>query len=196
MYKNENKHNAVVDKQVHKKASKEARKDAKRLAKQGYMVPVGKIPMEKQLERAWRMQYELTPEHTPKYLLGQANSVAGNQNAAKMQATNLAKLELVGQMESQLAQMIEMKVNNQEMTTEEAATVTSMVSSSKTIISGKLGQVIPVVEIHRQLPTGNFEVQITLGYDTDEALRLTKDAIRADLNKQSDGLGEKLDAIL
>lgn len=84
MYKNENKHNAVVDKQVQKKASKEARKDAKRLAKQGYMVPVGKIPMEKQLERAWRMQYELTPEHTPKYLLGQANSVAGNQNAAKM----------------------------------------------------------------------------------------------------------------
>ncbi|MCD8029297.1 MAG: hypothetical protein LUF85_00195 [Bacteroides sp.] len=103
---------------------------------------------------------------------------------------------MVGQMGSQLAQMIEMKVNNQEMTTEEAATVTSMVSSSKTIISGKLGQVIPVVEIYRQLPTGNFEVQITLGYDTDEALRLTKDAIRADLNKQSDGLGEKLDAIL
>ncbi|MCC8153951.1 MAG: hypothetical protein LIP01_06880 [Tannerellaceae bacterium] len=195
MYADEKKKNEIVNKQVNQKATKEARKEAKKLAKLGYTVPIGKISMDKQLERAWRMQYELT-DMGPKYILTTSNSVAGNQNAAKLQATNMAKLELVGQMESQLAQMIEMKVANQEMSPADAETITSVVSTSKTIISGKLGQVIPVVEVYRQLPTGNFESQVTLGYDSNEAFKITRDAIRDDLNKRADGLANQLDKII
>ncbi|MCD7929930.1 MAG: hypothetical protein LUH15_00365 [Tannerellaceae bacterium] len=195
MYANEKKNNELVNKQVNQKATKQARKEAKRLKKEGYIVPIGKISIDKQLEQAWRMQYELT-ENGPKYIIGSANSVAGNQNAARLQATNMAKLDLVAQMESQLAQMIEMKVANQEMSTDDAETITSMVSSSKTIISGKLGQVTPVVDVYRQLPNGNFECQVTLGYDSNEAFKVTRDAIRADLNKRADGLAEKLDQMI
>ncbi len=108
----------------------------------------------------------------------------------------MAKLELVGQMESQLAQMIETRVANQEMSPADAETITSMVSTSKTIISGKLGQVIPVVEVYRQLPTGNFESQVSLGYDANEAFKITRDAIRDDLSKKADGLAEKLDQMI
>ena len=48
------KHEKVLNKAMKKKAIKAARKEAKKLAKEGWMAPVGQLPMDKQLEDSWQ----------------------------------------------------------------------------------------------------------------------------------------------
>jgi hypothetical protein len=50
--------------------------------------------------------------------------VAETQTAAKLQATETAKLELAGQINTQVAALIENSIANQQLNTEEAASIT------------------------------------------------------------------------
>ena len=45
-------HEKFLNKEIKEKAIKDARKEARKLEKQGYRVPVGEIPLAKQLEKA------------------------------------------------------------------------------------------------------------------------------------------------
>ena len=56
------KYEKVLNKDLKKKALKEARKEAKRLTKEGFRTPVGKLPLDKQIEDAWQKQAELDME--------------------------------------------------------------------------------------------------------------------------------------
>lgn len=61
--------------QVNEKASKDARKAAKQLQKEGWKVAPGGLPMEKQLDRLYEMQYEIDFETGfPKFIKGEAMS--------------------------------------------------------------------------------------------------------------------------
>ena len=61
------KYEKVLNKDLKKKALKEARKEAKRLTKEGFRTPVGKLPLDKQIEDAWQKQAELDMEGNPTY---------------------------------------------------------------------------------------------------------------------------------
>ena len=76
------------------KASKIARKEAKKLAKQGWQIAPGAVPIEKQLDKSYMMQYEYEEDLFPKYIMAEAMSVGENYDAAKMQAIELAKQNL------------------------------------------------------------------------------------------------------
>jgi len=82
--------------ELNEKASKAARKEAKKLTKEGWQVSPGALPIEKQLDRSYLMQYEFDAEGYPKYFYGEAMSIAQNYDGAKMQALELAKLNLAG----------------------------------------------------------------------------------------------------
>ena len=45
-------------KALNEKATKEARKEAKKLKKQGWQIAPGALPLEKQLDKSYLMQYE------------------------------------------------------------------------------------------------------------------------------------------
>ena len=64
-YKEIAKQEKVLNKDLQKKAIKEARKEAKKLTKEGFKTPVGKLPLDKQIENAWQKQAEMTPDGTP-----------------------------------------------------------------------------------------------------------------------------------
>ena len=51
------------------KATKTARKEAKRLAKEGWKVTPGALPLEKQLDKSYLMQMEYDENMFPKYRL-------------------------------------------------------------------------------------------------------------------------------
>jgi len=182
-------------KEIKDKAVKEARKEAKAFEKQGYHVAPGALPMEKQIEKAWMKQYEEDDSGFPKYIVATGNSVAGSQSAAKLQATELAKLELAGTISTQVAALIENSVANNQMTNEDAVTVTKTVAASKNIIAQELGRIITLFEIYRDKGQ-NVETNVRIAYNAEMAKEAAKKVIRKKLEEETEVAHEKLEKMM
>lgn len=182
--------------ELNAKASKAARKEAKRLKKEGWTTTPGTLPLEKQLDNSYQMQYEYDSDMYPKYIMGEAMSVGGNYDAAKMQALELAKQNLAGQIQTEVTTLIENTVANKQMDEGDAASITQSVLTSKKLISQSLGRSIAVVETYRTLPNKNKEVLVRIAYNSDMAKKVAKEAIKKDLEKKGDELHNKLDKLL
>ena len=182
--------------ELNAKASKAARKEAKRLKKEGWITTPGALPLEKQLDNSYQMQYEYDSDMYPKYIMGEAMSVGGNYDAAKMQALELAKQNLAGQIQTEVTTLIENTVANKQMDEGDAASITHSVLTSKNLISQSLGRSIAVVETYRTLPNKNKEVLVRIAYNSDMAKKVAKEAIKKDLEKKGDELHNKLDKLL
>ena len=183
-------------KELEKKATKAARKDAKRLKRQGWQVAPGALPLEKQLDKSYMMQYEYDEDLFPKYLMGEAMSVGENYDAAKMQTLELAKQNLAGQIQTEVTALIDNTVANEQLQAEEAASITSSVMAAKNLISQSIGRVITVVEAYRTLDNKNKEVLVRIAYNSEMAKAAAKKAVRQDLEKKGDKLHNKLDQLL
>ena len=80
--------------ELNQKATKDARKAAKEYKKEGWKAAPGALPLEKQLDRLYLMRMEVDADMYPKYLTGEAMSIAESYDAAKIQAMELARLNL------------------------------------------------------------------------------------------------------
>ena len=85
-----------AEKALNERSVKAARKEARRLKKEGWSVSPGALPLEKQLDRAYTMQYEYDTDNYPKYIMADAQSVGQNYDAAKMQAMELGGQQAAG----------------------------------------------------------------------------------------------------
>ena len=182
--------------ELNEKASKAARKEAKRYKKEGWTTTPGALPIEKQTDRAMLMQMEFDEEMFPKYIMGEAMSIGGNYDAAKMQALELAKQNLVGQIQTEVTALIENTVANEQMEAEQAASITRSVMASKNLISQCIGRTITVMEVYRTLPNKNKEVLVRIAYNSNMAKKAVKKAIKEDLEKKGDDLHNKLGELL
>lgn len=178
------------------KASRAARKEAKRLKKEGWTVTPGALPLEKQLDKAYMISYEYDENLFPKYIMGEAMSIGENYDAAKMQALELAKQNLAGQIQTEITALIENTVANKQLTQEQATSVTQTIVASKNLISQNIGRVLPVVELYRTLQNKNKEVTVRIAYNSKLAKEAVKNAIRKDLEERGDDLHKKLDEAL
>lgn len=194
-FKELKKHEKVLDKGLQKKAVKEARKQAKSLEKEGFKTLVGRLPLAQQLEAAWEKQAELDVNGNPYWYIASSRIVGANQSSAALQATNAAKIDLAGQVQTKVSQLIEAKVANDDMGQEEAASLSSVVASSKSVISATLGRTVPLTEVYRTLPNKNVEVMVTLGYDMQSANQEAIKAIRKELAGKSEELAKALDKL-
>lgn len=195
-YKALNKQEKVLNKEIQEKAIKDARKEARRLEKEGYKVPVGKLPLAKQIEDSWQAQVTTDAEGVPYYFMATSSTIGSNFTAASMQATNTAKLDIAGQIQTQIASVIEQKIANNEISAENAVAVNSFVSASKSVINNTLGRVIKFVEIYRTLENGNIEAMVTLGYNTEIAQKEAIKAMQKTLDSDAEELMKELDALL
>ncbi len=184
------------EKDLKKKSMKMARKDAKKKTKEGYFVPPGALPMDKQLEKAFVKQNMEDEKGYPKYIVQSGNSVAGTQTAAKLQATETAKLALAGTISTTVAALIENNIANEQMTREEAATVTKTVAASKNLIAQELGRVIPLVEMYKNVGSDNIQCDVQIAYDSKTAMDMAKKVILKQLEEETKILQEKLDRIM
>lgn len=182
--------------EFNEKASKDARKEAKRLKKEGWQTAPGALPMEKQLDKSYLMQQEYDENLFPKYLMGEAMSIGENYDAAKIQALELAKQNLAGQIQTEVTALIENTVANKQLQPEEAASVVQSVSAGKTLISQSIGRVLTVVELYRTVGNRNKEVLVRIAYNAAMAKAAAKQAIREDLEKKGEDLHNKLDELL
>ena len=183
--------------ELNDKASKAAKKEAKNYLKEGWLVAPGHLPLDKQLDRSYQMQYEFDEMGYPKYMMSEAMSIGNSYDAAKMQAVELAKLYLAGQMQSEVVAIVENSISNKQLSQEQAASVTESVMAAKNMISQKLGRVITVVECYRNTKkTKNKEVRVMIAYNTAMAMEAATNAVREDLERKGDELHKKLDNLL
>ena len=85
--------------------SKIAAKEAKSYKKQGWVVAPGQFPLEYQLARAYQLRSERDNNDYEVYVDGQAQSVGATYDAAKMQALEMAKLQLASKLQTQITQL-------------------------------------------------------------------------------------------
>lgn len=186
----------ATKKELNEKASKAARKEAKKLAKEGWKTAPGALPLEKQIDRSYVMQYQFDDDGFPKFIMAEAMSVGGNYDAAKMQALELAKQNLAGQIQTEVTALIENTVANEQLSEGDAESITRSVMASKNLISQSIGRVLPVVETYRVSGKNNREVLVRVAYSIDMAKAAAKKAVRQDLEKKGDELHGKLDELL
>ena len=183
-------------KELETQVSKATKKEAKRLAKEGWVVSPGALPLEKQLQRSYEMEYQYDDLGFPKYIMANAQSIAENYDAAKTAATSLAITNLAGQIQTEVAALIENTVANQQLTAEDAVSISETVMSSKNLISQSIGRTIVVVECYRVLKNKNREVMVRLAYNGEMAKQAAKQAVREELEKKGEKLHEQLDKVL
>ncbi len=210
------KHRKELIKKVKDKAIKQARKEAKRLEKQeGWRVFPGDMPLEKALEKSWMYQYEEKPSDDgtmgPAYIWPTGNGVSKTKSAAKMQAIELAKVELAGQLKTHVAALTTSNIANAQLSGVDAETEQLIVQSAKNITSATLNNLKPIIVLYRakipkkelkkfankqQLKPGTVEVQVMLFYDLYQADFLTRDAIKKELKEKMKDNEEELKKLM
>lgn len=186
----------VSKKDLNEKATKTARKDAKKLKKEGWITVPGALPLEKQLDKSYMMQMEYDEDMYPKYLMGEAMSIGENYDAAKMQALELAKQNLAGQIQTEVTALIENSVANEQLANEDATSVTQSIMGAKNLISQSIGRTIIVMECYRVKTNKNKEVLVRIAYNGAMAKAAAKRAIQDELKSKSEDLQKKLDQLL
>ena len=97
----------MAQSKMNEKASKDARKEAKELKKQGWLTTPGALPLEKQLDRSYQYQYATDDDMNDLWLSGNGQSVGEAYDAAKMQATEVARLELASKISTECTGLID-----------------------------------------------------------------------------------------
>lgn len=187
---------SLAKSELRARVDKNTMKEAKRLKKEGWVVPPGSLPLEKQLERSFLMEYEYDADMFPKYIMGNAQSIAENYDAAKTSATSLAITNLAGQIQTEVTALIENTVASSQLSAEAAASITETVMSSKNLISQSIGRTIVVVECYRTLKNKNKEVLVRIAYNGEMAKMAARNAVRDELSKKGEKLHEQLDNAL
>jgi hypothetical protein len=185
-----------LKKDISEKATKEARREAKEFEKKGYSVAPGALPMEKQIERAWMRQYETDETGYPLYIVASGNSVANSQSAAKLQATEIAKLELAGSISTQVAALIETSIANEQLDRKDAESVTKTVAAAKNIIAQEIGRVLPLFEVYKEVGRNNIEANVRVAYNSQLAMESAKKVIKKKLEEETEVAHEKLEKLM
>ncbi|MDI9356679.1 MAG: hypothetical protein QM536_06625 [Chitinophagaceae bacterium] len=179
------------------KVSKPVKKEAKELESDGWSNIPGGLPLQNQLASAWEKQAQRDDNGFPKWIWAAGNGVGTSQTGAKLQAMEVAKIELAGQLETAINALVEASLANQQLSPEEGESITKVVAGSKNIISKTLGRVLVECEFIRNTNKGqNTEVQVRLFYNKKLAEEQAKKVIRKKLEEETTVIHEKLDKML
>ena len=184
----------ALKKELNTRPIKSARQDAKKYEKNGYYVAPGAPPMALQLEKAYMKQMEKDETGNNRYFTAYSTSLAETQIAAKLQATEAAKLDLAGQIASNVAALINTNVANAQLNAEDAASVTKTVAAAKSTIAQELGRVEPIFEMYKKNGK-NIEANVRLAYDQKIALEMAKNALRDKLHAETNLLQDQIGKI-
>ena len=179
-----------------KMAEKSIKKEVRQLKKDGWKVAPGNIAMDLQLKEAYSKALEKDEKGYEKFVSGEAMTVGETYDAALFQATNLAKLDLAGKIETEITELIDTKLGNKQLSQKQAASLAESVAASKNLVSQKLGRVLIPVKMYRDLDNGNVEVRTIVYYSHDMAMDILKQTMREDLEQKADDLSKQLDKIL
>lgn len=186
----------VCAQKVSKEHTKMAKKAAKALEKEGWKVSGGAMPIVSQLAESYAMQEMRNDDGDKKYVFATQKGPGKFYSAAKAQALANAKTEIASKLESEMAGIIENKLANDAIDSEDAESINQTLQNSKQLISAKLGKIITVCEWYRELPNKGVEVEVTIACDFNTVEKQARKVLREELLKKSEALGENIDKIL
>ena len=155
----------------------------------------GKLPISQQLENSFKKQSETDPEGFPAWLVSNGSSVAQTQSAANMQAVELAKVRLVGLIESNMKTIVESNLSNNQLDNKDAVSINKTIEVSSNSVSKKLNRVQIFFEVYRQIGN-NTEVQVMIGYNYKQVQDLMLIEMKKELDKETGEIRKKFDKYL
>jgi hypothetical protein len=183
-------------KNLNEKAGKIARKEGKRLIDEGFQVSPGSLPLKKQLDNSYMKLSETDPEGYPLWYTSNARATANTQAAAKLSAMELAKLDLAGQLGSNITGLVENSLANSQISEEEATSVQKVIAAANNVISASLGRVLVFTEFYKKVGDGNIQCAVQIGTNAKLAEQQAKKAVRKKLEEETNVVREKLDKML
>ena len=165
-----------------KQQKKDAKKETQRLTKAGYLT-MG-LPLHQQIEEYYAKMSEKDEDGMPKYL-SETNMAVGNSfSAAKMEAINIAKTRLAGQIQTTVMAEAKISLGNSTLSSEDAASVTKALEKSTQLIAQKLSKVVIAQEYYKILNNKNYEVHVVLLYNTKNVKDMLIQDAKAELEKE------------
>lgn len=182
----------ISTKILNSKITKDAKKQVKEYKKEKWLVPVGEPSIERQLNNSLLYGAELMASEsgmpTKRFICHTGRATSGSYNAAVAAARTSAQSEIAAMMGTQLISAFEQKLDNQQTSATNALTVDKYHERIKGIVDQSLTNTIPLVTVYRQLPNGNYEVQVRIAFDKIELInRLKRESLRQ-LEKEGDQL--------
>jgi hypothetical protein len=185
-------------KELYQKSDRLVRKEAKRLEKEGWKTM--NMPIEKQLQQTWERQWLSDAEGYPKFIVKEGMAIGQSYSAAQMQAENIAKIRIASDIGSSIATLADVALANQELTPEQAVSLSKAVENSKLLVAQKLGRVFTSQNLYRMKNKNTYEVRVVLMYDMRQALELAHsivmDQAKHELEELSLKNGAELDKIM
>ena len=147
---------------------------------------------------------------TNAYISATGNGVAKTKSAAKMKATDDARVQLAQQLNSFVTALTTSNIANAQLSTIDAETIDEVVQSAKTVTVANLKNVQPVLVLYRtklpkkelrksggnQLKPGTVEVSVELFYDLYQFDREVKEIIKEELKEKLKDNEEELNKLM
>lgn len=176
--------------------AKQAKKEARTFAKEGWETTPGALPLQVQFLKAYEMQTQIDEYGYPKYIIGEGMSVGETYDAAKMQALEMAKIKMASSIQSEIVTLVENSVSNEQLSSDDAESITRTVAANQSLISQSIGRVVTIAECYRTVGSKNKEVYVRIAYNAEMAKEAAKRAVREDLEKKGADLQEKLEKLM
>lgn len=177
------------------KISRDTKREVKKLEKEGWKNLPGDMPIGQQLNSAWAKEAEVDDEGLPKWVVATGESVAEFQSTAEMQALELAKLNLVRLLESQMRSVVETEQANNRLDPKSAASISKTMEVATNKVSKKLSRVMPVVKMQREVKK-NTQIQVKIAYNYALARKAILDEMKLELQNESEDMRAKYDKFL
>ena len=167
--------------------------DAEQLLNDGWKTTPSALPLERQMDAMYIMQMEYDSKLFPAYVMAEANSVNQDYNAAKNRAVELAKSVLVEKIQSEISLQIDWAIKTELIESKEGEALIKSLKAAKNSIFQSLEDVMMVEDIYRITSSKRFEVRVAIACTADVAKKVVKDAVNADLERNSEKLQKRLD---
>lgn len=167
--------------------------DAEQLLNDGWKTTPSALPLERRMDAMYIMQMEYDSKLFPAYVMAEANSVNQDYNAAKNRAVELAKSVLVEKIQSEISLQIDWAIKTELIESKEGEALIKSLKAAKNSIFQSLEDVMMVEDIYRITSSKRFEVRVAIACTADVAKKVVKDAVNADLERNSEKLQQRLD---
>lgn len=175
--------------------SRDTKKEVKKLEKSGWANVPGDMPLAQQLNNAWAKEAEVDEEGFPKWIIATGESGGEFQSAAEMQAIELAKINLVGLIETQMRSVVETEQANNRLDAKSAASISKTMQVATNKVSKKLKRVVPISKLMRANKK-QVEIQVKLAYSYAMAQKAIIDEMKVEMQAETEEMRTKYDAFL
>ena len=177
--------NLMSDRQI----EKEAKKATKKYTKEGWLVMPGVPTIQMQQTKLFKFSNEMDADGNSKYVSGHASSKSMYYDPAKFQATELAKTQIACNIASTIMGLVSTEIANSQEGTSHTETAAAYAST----IAASLTNIISCVEMYRlDKNTKMYEVDVTIFYNKENAVKAGVEAVRKELKEKTQKLAEKV----